>query len=352
VPRRQNIEKHKGVYEKYPDSGIWWIRYTTAQGNRKTESVGRHSDAVTLYQQRMTEKRSGLIIPIGKSARGVKLSALIDDALKFSEGNHRDQRNFKQRLEVVKERIGDRAADSITPKDLADSLEDMAEEFEWSDATFNRYKAAISKAYKIGIANGRVATNPARLVPQKKESRGRVRFLSDDEESRIRKTLVSRPHCIYQLDLALHSGMRKGEQFTAEWPQVDFKHEYIHLDRTKNGSDRYVHLNKVALASLKALKEEHKSRKLEFATLFFGRRNEAIKDPREWFAAACQEAKVKGVTWHVLRHTFASRLVMAGVDLKTVQELMGHKTIGMTARYAHLAPGHLKSAVNKLARSA
>jgi len=63
---------------------------------------------------------------------------------------------------------------------------------------------------------------------------------------------------------------------------------------------------------------------------------------------ACEEAKVVGVTWHILRHTFASRLVMAGVDLKTVQELMGHKTIAMTARYSHLSPGHLKSAINKL----
>jgi site-specific recombinase XerD len=64
----------------------------------------------------------------------------------------------------------------------------------------------------------------------------------------------------------------------------------------------------------------------------------------------CKEAGIEGVTWHILRHTYCSRLVMAGVDLKTAQELMGHKTLAMTARYAHLSPGHLKTAIQKLDR--
>ena len=73
-------------------------------------------------------------------------------------------------------------------------------------------------------------------------------------------------------------------------------------------------------------------------------------NPRKWLATVLEQAKIKGVTWHTLRHTFASRLVMAGVDLKTVQELMGHKTIAMTARYAHLAPTHKSQALETLVR--
>jgi integrase len=76
-----------------------------------------------------------------------------------------------------------------------------------------------------------------------------------------------------------------------------------------------------------------------------------IKNPRKWFATALNQAKIKGVTRHTLRHTFAGRLVMAGVDLKTVQELMGHKTIAMTARYVHLAPTHKLRALETLVRS-
>ena len=152
-----------------------------------------------------------------------------------------------------------------------------------------------------------------------------------------------------QLDVALHTGMRKSEQFSVTWDQVDFAQKYIHLNTTKNGSDRYVSLNSEALRALQGLKEIHTRLLLpQGSTLFVSWQNKPMTDPREWFNAACEEAKIHGVTWHTLRHTFASRLVMAGVDLKTVQELMGHKTIAMTARYAHLSPGHKLSALERL----
>jgi site-specific recombinase XerD len=61
-----------------------------------------------------------------------------------------------------------------------------------------------------------------------------------------------------------------------------------------------------------------------------------------------RKAKLDNFTFHCIRHTFASRLVMAGVDLRTVQELMGHKTISMTVRYGHLAPQHQLAAVQRL----
>jgi site-specific recombinase XerD len=77
-----------------------------------------------------------------------------------------------------------------------------------------------------------------------------------------------------------------------------------------------------------------------------------VSTPRQWFEPAVKEARLAAFTWHCLRHTFASRLVMAGVDLRTVQELMGHKTIAMTCRYAHLAPSHKLAAVERLSASA
>jgi integrase len=71
-----------------------------------------------------------------------------------------------------------------------------------------------------------------------------------------------------------------------------------------------------------------------------------------WFLDAVREAKIEDFKWHDLRHTFASRLVMAGVDIRTVQELMGHKSITMTMRYAHLSPKHRTEALEKLCGSA
>jgi site-specific recombinase XerD len=225
----------------------------------------------------------------------------------------------------------------------------MVDERTWTPATVNRYRAAMSKVFKIGIQNRKVNGNPARLVPQRREPAGKIRFITKDEEKRLRAALTGRPSCTPQLDVALHTGMRKSEQFSVTWDQVDFAQKYIHLNVTKNGSDRYVSLNSEVLRVLEGLKKTHASLNLPAdCTLFVSHQKKPMSDPREWFNAACEEAKVQGVTWHTLRHTFASRLVMAGVDLKTVQELMGHKTIAMTARYAHLSPEHKLSALERL----
>jgi site-specific recombinase XerD len=82
--------------------------------------------------------------------------------------------------------------------------------------------------------------------------------------------------------------------------------------------------------------------------VFLNRFGQQLKSPREWFDAVVRKAGLADFTWHCLRHTFASRLVMADVGLRAVQELMGHKTISMTVRYAHLAPQHQLAAVQRL----
>ena len=77
-------------------------------------------------------------------------------------------------------------------------------------------------------------------------------------------------------------------------------------------------------------------------------RNKPLKDIRTAFTNACKRAEIKNVTFHTLRHTFATRLVLAGVDLATVSKLLGHSSIQMTMRYAHPTPEALKNAVSKL----
>jgi integrase len=207
----------------------------------------------------------------------------------------------------------------------------------------------MSKVFKIGIQNRKISHNSARLVPMKSEPAGRIRFLTEDEEKRLRNVLISRPSCFAQLDIALMTGMRKGEQFSVAWESVDLTQRYIHLDTSKNGGSRYVGLNSEAVRVLRELKATHERLKLpKNSKLFLSHLNTPIADPRKWFAAACDEAGIDGVTWHALRHTFASRLVMRGAGLKTVQELMGHKTLAMTARYAHLSPKHKQDALELL----
>jgi integrase len=347
VPRKRKEQKHKGVFERDKGSNIWWVRFTDVDGKRKARCVGTFSDACNFVDEQKVRVRKRIIAPV-PSHRGVRYQQLVDDAIKQSDESRSDHRNFVQRLTLTAEQFGHRMADSIQPSEIADWFGEQEEEREWTNATVNRYRAAMSKAYKIAVANSKVMRNPARLVPQRTESNGRLRFLSDEEEKSLR-AVITRDCYIAQLDVALHTGMRKGEQFSVTWPQVDFQQKHVHLTKTKNGSERYVSLNTMALDALKRLRAEHERHGLpETATLFLSWQHKPMSDPRGWFNAACDEAKIQGVTWHTLRHTFASRLVMAGVGLKTVQELMGHKTIAMTARYAHLSPDHKLSALEKL----
>jgi site-specific recombinase XerD len=348
MPRKPKERKHRGVFERQKGSNIWWARFVDVDGKRRARCVGTFSDAVNFYEEQKVRIRKRIIQPV-PSQRGIRYKQLVDDAIKRSAEDRSDHRNFVQRLKTTVEQFGHRLADGIAPSEIAEWFDLMEDERGWSPATINRYRAAMSKVYKLGLADGKVGRNPARLVPHRAENNGKLRFLAEEEEKRLRVALTNRPNCVPQLDIALHTGMRKSEQFTVMWDQVDFAQKNIHLVKTKNGSERYVSLNSQALAVLQSLKETHDRLKLpDDSTLFLSRQAKPISDPREWFSTACEEARITGVTWHTLRHTFASRLVMAGVDLKTVQDLMGHKTIAMTARYAHLSPSHKLSALERL----
>jgi len=125
-----------------------------------------------------------------------------------------------------------------------------------------------------------------------------------------------------EFEVALMTGMRQGEQFTREWNDVDLGAGTIRLQISKNGKCRFVRLNSRALASV---------RMLHGLSIGAGRVFFINKKPR-WFTDAAREAGLLDFTWHDLRHTFASRLVMAGVDIRRVEELMGHKSITMTMR--------------------
>ena len=111
------------------------------------------------------------------------------------------------------------------------------------------------------------------------------------------------------------------------------------IPRSKNGTMRHVPLNQAAVKALETLRKLYPASELACG---------GAKEPRRWFEPVLKDAKVSSFSWHCLRHTFASRLVMAGVDIRTVQELLGHKTIGMTVRYSHLAPKHTLAAVERL----
>ena len=334
----------RGVWEKVPGCGIWWIHYVDAEGKRRREKVGRKADAIKLYQQRKADGIAGRKLAKPLRSRERSFQELADNAITYANKHKANPTDDEQKIGLLAAEFGTRPASSLTQQELEAFLESR----KTSPATFNRYRASLSMIFREAIRNGWTERNPARLIKAKKEDNIRIRFLSDEEEKRLREVLAEdyQNRYLNEFEVALHTGMRRSEQFSLEWAQTNLKAKRIHLLKTKNGSDRVIPLNSVAVAALERQWEISGQSERGFVT---DDGKPFIRKPiRRWFEETVGKAKIRDFSWHCLRHTFCSRLVMAGVPLKTVQELMGHKTIQMTARYAHLSPGHLQNAVELL----
>jgi site-specific recombinase XerD len=133
--------------------------------------------------------------------------------------------------------------------------------------------------------------------------------------------------------------------YRATWPNIDFEHHVLTVPRSKHGETRYVTLNSAAQAVLEFLRTKAKDKEHVFLSM---RNQEPLTGNRHWFEDAVKKAGVQNFTWHCLRHTFGSRLAARGIDLRKIQELMGHKTLAVTVRYTHLSQPDLLAAVEQL----
>ena len=202
-------------------------------------------------------------------------------------------------------------------------------------------KAMFTKAYDWELISEDVLKR-VRKVKQLKGENKRLRYLSEEEAERLISACSKeiRPIII----TALNTAMRKSEILHLTWDRVDLKNRIILLDKTKNGERREIPINQTLYDALSGI-----TRHIKCDYVFYN--PETLKpfyDIKKSFAGALKKAHIIDFHFHDLRHTFASSLVMAGVDLATIQKLLGHKTINMTLRYAHLSNVHLKDAVNIL----
>ena len=340
-------QKIKGLFEKQKGTGIWWIRYTDWTGVRHSEKVGRRSDAENLYAKRKQETILHKKLPESFRNHGVTFEELVEDALEDSKEQNgtKTTNELKTKMDILLPVFGKIPAGKISKQDIQRWLQQQTDKRGWKPGTRNRWQACFSLIFRIGLDNDKIQINPASRIKRKTENNGRVRFLSDDEETKLRKVLEARfSYYVPAFDISLHTGMRASEQFGLRWSQIDLERKLLTLPKTKNGSSRVIRLNSIAVAAFQQLRTDSKGN----GAVFINTKREPLRSSRDWFEPAVEEAKLEDYTWHCNRHTFASRLVMAGVDLRTIADLMGHKTIQMTMRYAHLAPDHRASAVERL----
>jgi site-specific recombinase XerD len=334
---RKDTKKVRGLWEREPGSDIWWIRYR-ADGVLKREKVGSKGNAIKLLNKRKNELMAGIKLPENMRQPSLRFKTLCDDILVFSKKHHRDFRTVEIRVKRIVADFGETPADKIKPADIDAWLSRVT----WTPATSNRYRALFSLIFREALRNGKLTSNPARLVRQRAENNGRIRFLTGAEETSLREVIRSRfPEHEAELTISLGTGMRLSEQYTLAWKNVDFERREINLDRTKNGSPRMIPMNDAVMRAMEEFAGRATSTSRD-ALVFL------IKNPKDWFKPAVAQAKVENYRWHDNRHTFCSRLAMRGENLKVIQQLAGHKTIQMSARYADLGEKSLHDAVSGL----
>jgi integrase len=257
---------------------------------------------------------------------------------------HRGVKGYMNNLRAF---FGDRTLADITPK-LIVAYKNKRYDDGKAPATINRELANLKKAFNLALREWEWChQNPVTRVSMEKENNKRDRWLSEEEESRLLSACASWLHDL--VTFALHTGMRMGEILELTWRGVDFTRRTVTVMRSKNGERRTIPVNETVL---RVLKEKAKVRSLASDLVFCSKAFTPMESGhlRRSFRLALSKAKIEEFHFHDLRHTFATRLVQAGIDLYKVQQLLGHKSPIMTQRYAHHYPESLRDGVEILDR--
>jgi integrase len=255
------------------------------------------------------------------------------------------------RMELLKTRFAGRAADAITLGETERVLDILTAEKRWSPSSRNHHHNLLLLAYRLGILHGKVKESPLRGLRRKTENNSRVRFLTAEEEIKLLAAIRSNPAWVeheVELTLALHTGLRRGSMYEdLTWENVSDTERIASIPRTKNGEMVVVPLNDDAMCALSVFR----SRGDGTGRIVRNTRGEPLKWPKIWFAPAVRAAGIKSFGWYDLRHTYARRLRQTGTPLGNIAELLGHKGLAMTRRYANLSISNLHDAVSRISNS-
>lgn len=256
--------------------------------------------------------------------------------------SEREQKERTQKLNWWCDHIGYMVLADVTPQLISEHLEAMPQ----SNATVTKYLKNLSHAFNIAVKKwGWITENPILKVTTPAQPKGRVRFLDDDERTNLLAACKeSKNPVLYPcVVLALATGMRQGELMSLKWNDVDLKNGVAILHETKNGERRRVPISGLAL---ELLKEHSKIRRIDTALLFPSKlKPQQPVDLKKSFQTALIKAQIDNFHWHDLRHCTASYLAMNGASLAEIAEVLGHKTLSMVKRYAHLSDGHVSNVV-------
>lgn len=327
----------KGLYQR---ARVYYIdfSYVTRNGVRKRvrQAIGENKKlALTVLAKKKVEAKENKLLDIRRFEK-VRFRDFAQTYLERHAFKNKGLETDKHQLKAVNRFIGDKHLHEITVFDLETFRSDRLKEVK--PATVNRNMALIKSILNRAVDWGKLQQelNPAPKIKKLPENNMRLRFLSKEEIERLYA------HCDGELlalvQVAINTGMRRGELMALTWNDVDINSRQIYVRDSKSGNGRVIPMNENVRSVLLSLKKLPDSPNI-FAS-----------NHREAFEAAIKKAGLKDVTFHTLRHTAASHLAQAGVNLLSISKILGHSTTQMTARYAHLSPDYQAKAISVLDR--
>lgn len=386
-PEDHRDARLKGLVLRAMPSGVKSFYCEFARGKRVW--LGR-ADAVGLAEARdsarviLSEVYRGIDpIEARKPKQGVPtFRAFLDgDYAVWAKANQKAHAQNLKRLATAFKALLDKPLDKITGLDVERW---RAGEIErgLSLETINRDISSIKAAFNRAVDWELIGTNPlAKVKKSRTDDCLKVRFLSDAEEGRLRaaidareerrraerdsanhwrrergyvqlpslRTVMFTDHVKPLILLSINTGCRRGELFDLTWSNVDLDRRILTVTgaTAKSRRTRHIPLNREATRVLQGWRAQVEE---ENGLVFVNEAGQRFDRVNFSWRHLLKDANITAFRWHDMRHHFASRLVMGGVDLNTVRELLGHSDYAMTLRYAHLAPEHKLKAVEVLDR--
>ena len=249
----------------------------------------------------------------------------------------------RSRLRHWLNHMGEMPINDIDKDDIAAGLDKLPKEL--SNATINKYKKLVSVVFNYGIRELSMTENPTRYIRSLPEKKGRTRYLSDNERKRLFGACrASNWEILYLLVLmAITTGARRGELLSLRWNDIDFKKQAAYVNNSKNGEAKVLPLTIDVINELQLFNQNDSS--LIFASKIMPSKPYVFYKP--WKRAVI-EAKLVDFRFHDLRHTTASYLAQNGATLLEIADVLGHKQIEVTKRYAHLCIEHKSNLINRV----
>lgn len=330
----------RGIFQR-DDRGGYWVQIVGLDGRRLTYKTRTISQARTLRDRLQTEKTDRQLNPEKYRAKTpLTLKQWIDRVLTSS--SNRDRQHEKTRAEYWCTLWGTRSLNTISPEDVRQHRAVMLASGDYAPGTVNRYLSALRRVLTLAAQEGKIDRHPMRGLKFLPEGQ-RDRFFTDEELSRLHGVL---PAAEWRaVAFALGTGLRLSEQLGLKWQHIDWDSKTATIPLSKSGKTRRVPLSDEVLT---ILREQFSESPYVFPDTADPLQPADVREVSKRFTDRLAQTGITQASWHVLRHSFASRQIQAGTDIVAVSRLLGHSTILTTMRYAHHAKTALHDAVNRV----